>query len=158
MLWTWTAVAYHVIYFSDINRLAYVFAAVFLIGAALFLWHGVLRRNLAFAWRQDAFHYAGAAQVVYALVVYPAWNHFSGHAYPETPTFGLPCPSTLYTVGMLCMTGPSSPRSPLWMPILWCLVGGQAAILPGILPDFGLFAAVLVALALALRLKRGGAR
>lgn len=150
-LWIWTAVAYHIAFFSRINPLAYAFAAVFLIGAALFLWHGVFRGNLRFQWSHDAFHYAGALLVVYALLVYPLWNRYTGHIYLESPTFGLPCPTTLFSVGMLAMAVPGAPRGPLWMPILWCLVGGQAALLLDVPPDFGLFVAAVVALALVLR-------
>lgn len=157
-LWFWVAIAYHAIFFSRINPLAYAFAAVFLTGGGMFLWHGVFRRHLRFEWRRDAFHYVGALLVVYALLVYPIWNRYTGHAYPETPTFGLPCPTTLFSVGMLAMTVPGAPRGTMWMPLIWCLVGGQAALLLDIPPDFGLFAAALVALALILcgkKVKRG---
>jgi hypothetical protein len=39
---------------------------------------------------------------------------------------------------------PPTPRSPLFAPLLRCLVGAQAAFLLGVLPDLGLIAAAVV--------------
>ena len=60
------------------------------------------------------------------------------------PTFGLPCPTTIFTIGLLCFAVPPTPRSPLIVPLLWCLVGAQAAFLLGVQPDLGLIAAGVV--------------
>jgi len=77
-------------------------------------------------------------------VVYPVWSAYAGHPYPATPTFGLPCPTTIFTIGLLCFAVPPMPRSPLIVPLLWCLVGAQAAFLLGVQPDLGLIAAAVV--------------
>lgn len=68
--------------------------------------------------------------------------------YPEMPTFGLPCPTTIFTIGLLCFAVWPLPRSPLIVPLLWCLVGAQAAFLLGVKPDLGLIPTGLVALGL----------
>src|SRR4051794_40253200 len=47
--WTWSAVAYHIAFFTRINPAAWVFAALFLVQAALFFWYGVVRQQLSFA-------------------------------------------------------------------------------------------------------------
>ena len=47
-LWAWQALAYHLAFFTAINPLAYVFAAVFFAGAIVFFWQGVVRRKLDF--------------------------------------------------------------------------------------------------------------
>ncbi len=47
-LWVWQALAYHLAFFTAINPLAYVFAAVFMAGAAVFFWQGVVGRRLHF--------------------------------------------------------------------------------------------------------------
>jgi hypothetical protein len=88
---------------------------------------------------------SGVALVVFALVVYPAWSVRAGHGYPAMPTFGLPCPTTLFTIGVLALLVAPYPRSPLVVPLLWCLVGAQAAFLLGVQPDLGLLAAAAVA-------------
>lgn len=148
LLWAWLAVVYHGIYFAAINPLARLFAAVSLAGALLFVWHGVVRRRLHFAWPAGWRGPAGAALVVFALAVYPAWSSAAGHGYPEMPTFGLPCPTTIFTLGLLAWLVRPHPRGPLVVPTLWCAVGMQAALLLGVLQDLGLVAAGAVGVAL----------
>jgi len=38
--------------------------------------------------------------VTIALAVDPAWSVLAGHRFPGFPTFGLPCPTALFTTGM----------------------------------------------------------
>jgi len=140
-LWVWLALAYHLAFFAAINPLAPVFAAVSLAGAAAFGWHGVLRRRLVFGPVPGARGAAGALLIAYALLVYPLWSTLSGHGYPTLPTFGLPCPTTLFTLGLLACLQPPYPRSVLLVPLAWCLVGVQAAVLFGVQADLGLVAA-----------------
>ena len=147
-LWAWIAFAYHVAFFARINPVAYGFAALSAAGAVAFIWQGVVRRRLAFRRVPGLKTAAGVALVAFALVVYPVWSAYTGHPFPETPTFGLPCPTTIFTIGLLCFAVPPTPRSTLIVPLLWCLVGAQAALLLGVEPDFGLVAAGLVGAAL----------
>jgi hypothetical protein len=147
-LWAWIALAYHLAFFARINPAAYGFAALSTAGAVVFFWLGVVRRRLAFRWVPGLKATAGAVLIAFALVVYPVWSAYAGHPYPETPTFGLPCPTTIFTIGVLCFAVPPTPRSPLIVPLLWCLVGAQAAFLLGVQPDLGLVAAGVVSVAL----------
>jgi hypothetical protein len=147
-LWTWTALAYHLAFFARISPAAFSFAAVSAAGAAVFVWQGVIRRRLAFRWVPGLKATAGVVLVAFALVVYPVWSAYAGHPYPATPSFGLPCPTTIFTIGLLCFAVPPTPRSPLLAPLLWCLVGAQAAFLLGVQPDLGLLAAAVVSLGL----------
>jgi hypothetical protein len=150
-LWAWLGVAYHLAFFTSINPQAYTFSAVSLIGAAVFLWQGVVRRRLVFRWQSGARGAAGAALLGFALLVYPAWSWLAGHRYPATPTFGLPCPTTLFTLGLLAFLVSPYPRSVLVVPLLWCLVGASAAWLLGVPQDLGLVAAGLVGVVLLAR-------
>jgi hypothetical protein len=88
---------------------------------------------------------------VFALVAYPAWNSFSGHRYPAFPTFGLPCPTTLFTLGLLAFLTAPYPRSPLLVPLLWCFVGAQAAFLLGVRADLALLVAGVFGIVLLAR-------
>jgi Family of unknown function (DUF6064) len=63
-------------------------------------------------------------------------------------TVGLPCPTTIFTIGVLAFAVPPCPRSPLIVPVLWCFVGAQAAILLSVRPDLGLIAAAAVGIGL----------
>ncbi|MGM0541188.1 MAG: DUF6064 family protein [Pseudomonadota bacterium] len=153
-LWAWLAITYHLAFFTRINPLAYVFSAVSLGGAFIFLWQGVVRRQLQFAWVGDGRALVGTVLVVFALVVYPIWSWYAGHPYPHMPTFGLPCPTTIFTIGLLAFLVPPYPRSPFIVPILWCFVGGQAAFLFGVHQDLGLIAAAVVGVVLLARPKK----
>jgi hypothetical protein len=70
------------------------------------------------------------------------------------PTFGLPCPTTLFTIGLLACLVPPYPRSTLVVPVLWCLVGAQAAFLLGVPQDLGLLVAAAVGAFLIVRARR----
>lgn len=151
VLWLWQGLAYHLAFFTAINPLAYAFAALSVAAALVFAWTGVVQRKLRFrlTWRGRGA--AGVALVVFALVVYPAWALLAGHRYPALPTFGLPCPTTLFTVGMLAWLVPPYPRTPLVVPVLWCLIGAQAAYWLGVPQDLGLLAAAALGVWLILR-------
>jgi Family of unknown function (DUF6064) len=138
LLWVWTALVYHLGFFRAINPLAPVFAAAALVAAALLLWHGVWRRQLVFGIEPNGRCAAGMALVVFALGLYPAWSIADGHGWPTLPTFGLPCPTTIFTLGMLgCLRRPA-PRDVFVMPLLWCAVGVQAAWAFGVHADLAL--------------------
>lgn len=155
LLWAWIAVAYHLSFFTRISPAAYVFAAVSMAGAAVFIWQGVIQRRLQFTWRPGMRAYTGVTLMVFALVVYPIWSFYAGHRYPDTPTFGLPCPTTIFTVGLLALAVPPSPRSPLVVPVLWCFVGAQAAFFLGVQPDMGLVAAAVAGVFLLITARQG---
>ncbi|MGB7203381.1 MAG: DUF6064 family protein [Pyrinomonadaceae bacterium] len=140
-LWVWLGLVYHLGFFAPINPLAYAFAAVSVAGAVVFAWQGVIRRRLEFNWTVNARSIVGLVLVLFALVVYPAWSTLSGHGYPALPTFGLPCPTTLFTLGLFAFVTAPYPRSPLVVPVLWCFVGAQAAFLLGVQADLGLVVA-----------------
>ena len=152
-LWAWLALAYHLAFFAAINPLAYAFSALSLVGAFVFFWQGVVRRRLQFSWVGGVRAVVGAVLVIFALVVYPVWSWVAGHGYPSMPTFGLPCPTTIFTIGLLAFLAPPYPRSPFVVPVLWCLVGAQAAFLLGVHQDMGLIVAGLIGVVLLIRSK-----
>ena len=155
-LWVWQALAYHLAFFSAINPLAYGFAALFMAGAGVLFWQGVIRRKLNFkpagttgSWRA----LAGWGLIIFAWLVYPAWTYFSRHRYPAFPTFGLPCPTTLFTIGLLAFLVKPYPRSVFIVPVLWCFVGSQAAFVFDVQADLGLIVAGVLGLVLIVQSK-----
>lgn len=143
LLWAWSAVAYHLAFFTRINPLAYGFAAMALVGAGLFVFEGVARDRLRFTWNGGVRAWVGVGLVVFALWGYPLWSWWLGHRFPLMPTFGLPCPTTLFTIGMLGFATPPIPRKVLAVPVLWALIGSLAAFLLGVLQDLSLLIAAL---------------
>jgi hypothetical protein len=154
LLWAWIATAYHLVFFTGINPAAYAFGLLFYVGSAVFLWSAIRPGNLTLSPRPDARTAVGLGLIVYALVVYPIWSSLTGHAYPSLPTFGLPCPTTIFTIGMLAMVR-GGRMWPLFVaPIIWALIGVQAAFLLSVLPDLGLGLAALAGIALVLLSRR----
>jgi hypothetical protein len=145
-LWAWMAMAYHFAFFSAINPAAWAFGAVSLLGAFWLAWVGVVQGRLQFEPTNSLRGWAGAVLVVFALIVYPVLGRMLGHQYPQVPTFGLPCPTTIFTVGVLLFGKAPFPRSVFVVPILWSIVGSTAAFALGVYQDLGLLVAGLVAL------------
>lgn len=147
-LWAWIGAVYHLAFFTAINPMAYGFAALSILAALIFLWQGAIRKQLEFRLTRSGRTGLGILAVIFALVIYPVWSVASGHAYPELPTFGLPCPTTIFTLGLLAFLVRPHPRSPLVIPVLWAFIGGQAAFLLGVPQDAGLIAVGAIGLVL----------
>lgn len=147
--WLWAGVVYHWGFFARINPAARIFGAAFVVQAALLLWRGTLRGSLRFDPRQGRIAAVGWALVTYALVAYPLIGWFAGHGYPDGPSFGAPCPMTIFFIGTLFWIEGRIPIALAVIPALWGLVAMSAAVQFGIVEDFGLgvgVAALLVEL------------
>lgn len=147
-LWAWMGTVYHWGFFTTINPAAWLFGGMFVVEAVLLAWYGVAAGRLAFRFRPDTYGIVGALFLAYGLVVYPILGALAGHGYPDGPTFGLPCPTTIATFGILLW---STRRVPGWLlaiPAAWSLVGGSAAFQFGIPEDYGLIVAGVVGTAL----------
>jgi Family of unknown function (DUF6064) len=77
--------------------------------------------------------------------VHGNWKQLLGYAlgqtFPGSPTFGTPCPTTIFTFGLLLWADKKVPLSLLIIPVLWSIVGTLAALNFGIKEDFGLLVA-----------------
>ncbi|MBN8507589.1 MAG: hypothetical protein J0L57_03170 [Burkholderiales bacterium] len=155
LMWAWTGVAYHGVFFSAINRAAFGFGALFVVQALLFAHAALVSGDLRFGGAAGAARSAGWALIVYAALVYPLIGIGTGHRYPALPMFGItPCPVTLFSLGVLLLATPPAPRRLLVIPFAWTLVGGSAALLLGVAQDWPLLAAAAVPAYLAWRDRR----
>jgi hypothetical protein len=146
-LWLWNAAAYHAFLFARINPAAWIFSVLFGIQAALFLRVGLRTRPVYFS-STGARQGVGLVLTVYSLA-YPFLTIALGHDYPATPTFGLPCPTVILTIGLLLTVRGSLPLSLIPIPILWGFIGGSAAALLGVQTDYVLLAAGILLLTVA---------
>lgn len=149
-LWLWAALAYHLVFFAPLNVAAWWFGILFALGAMVFDWFGVVHDRLRFHVSGGAWQVAGAILVISALAFYPALSHTFGHRYPLQPTFGLPCPTTIFTIGMLLFAEAPVPRAVFIVPLLWSAIGSLAALWLGMIEDFSLLAAGVIGFAAAL--------
>jgi hypothetical protein len=142
MQWLWSGVAYHALLFTNINPAAWLFAALFVIQGGLLVWRS---REVRFFSTPGARNAIGMALSSYALA-YPLLTVVM-HGYPATPTFGVPCPTAILTVGALLTA--RRPFALAAIPVLWGFIGGSAALLFAVWPDYVLLGAgVLLVLAL----------
>jgi hypothetical protein len=145
VLWLWSGAVYHALYFTAINPAAWVFAAFFVLEAGLLAWFGLLRNQLTFGSASPRVQGLGIALALYGLA-YPVVNLALGHPYPTTPTFGVPCPTTLFTVGLL-LTCHRPPVAVTLIPVLWSVIAGSAALSLGVPADLVLLACAVLLLA-----------
>ncbi len=148
--WLWMGIVYHFIFFTAINQAAFLFGAFFIIQGVLFLIFGVFQNRLSFRFRSDKYGITGMSLILFALIIYPLLGYFFGHIYPSTPTFGLPCPTTIFTFGMLLLNVENCPLTILIIPFIWSVIGFMAVFQFGILEDTSLFLAGLITISLLL--------
>jgi len=144
--WAWAGAVYHLGFFRRINPAAVAFGVLFLLETALLLWRGIIRRGLTFTSSSAIRSGLGFALVLYALI-YPFLGILFGLEYPALPTFGVPCPTTILTAGLLLLAPRSEARILGGIPVLWAGIGGSAAFVLGIRADLVLLLAGVLLLA-----------
>jgi len=145
LMWVLNGIGYHYLFFAEINPAAKAFAGFFVVQAALFVASTMVASDLHFKIDRNFRSVAGAAFIIYATLIYPVFRIWAGHGLMAGPMFGVaPCPTTIFTIGMLLL---ARGRWVLWLsiiPFLWSLVGLAAALQLGIPEDFVLLLAGIV--------------
>lgn len=155
--WIWTGVGYHMLYFSRINWAAWAFGFFFVLQGLLFLSTGVLRGRLAFRFGRDPAGWCGLVFVAAAMIVYPLIGTAADQAWPRIALLGVaPCPTTLFTLGLLLMAEDRVPWHLLIIPLIWALIGGTGAILLDIPQDLSMPIAAVLTVVLAISKNRPG--
>ncbi len=149
-LWVWMALAYHLARFEAINPAARTFATFFLVAGVIFVWLGSRPAAPVFRLRRSLRGFAGLTAALFGLVGYQLLNPLFGHFYPAAPGFGLPCPTTIFTLGLLSLAEPAPEKIAVVIPTLWAFVGSVAAFTLGVTQDYILLAAGLWGIALLL--------
>lgn len=143
-LWLWAGIFYHLTFFTRINPAAYIFGVLFILQGALFFYQGVVKKRLHFRLENNFYGILGIIFITYALVVYPIISSALGRGFPFSPTFGVPCPTVIYTFGLLMWTDKKLPPYLLFIPFLWAGTSSLAALIFGVYEDFGLLSAVII--------------
>jgi hypothetical protein len=143
-IWFWMGIVYHILFFSSINPLAYAFGVLFIIEACLLIYLGIIKKQVEFSLTKDRYTLIGLIFIVYAMIIYPVIGMVAGHGYPRLPTFGLPCPTTIFTFGLFLMADKKFPLPLLVIPLIWSMIGFFAALSLGITEDYMLLVAGVV--------------
>lgn len=141
-------IVYHIIHFTEINKLAYLFGAFFVVQSLLFVVLGVFQGKFYFRFQKDKYKITGIILIVFSMIIHPILGHFFGHIYPSSPTFGLPCPTTMFTFGILLLNEKKCPILILIIPFLRSVIGFMAAFQFGIFEDTGLILTSLMSVSL----------
>ena len=148
--WLWIGVIYHIIFFSTINKAAYFFGVLFILQGILFAIWGIFKNYLSFEYKKSTNNIVGIILLFYALIIYPVLGYQLGHIYPYSPTFGLPCPTTIFTFGILLFVNKKILVFLLVVPLMWSIIGFSAALNLSIYEDTGLIIAGILAFILLL--------
>ena len=140
-LWLWMGIAYHLAIFRTINPAAIGFAVLFAIEGILLLIDASRNTDLGFRFQLSYSGITGMSLIAYSLLIYPVVGYALGHRYPAVPTFGLPCPTTIFTLGILMWGTGRALNYLAIIPLIWVVIGSQAAFALGMWQDLGLMVA-----------------
>ena len=155
LFWIWMGIFYHIVQFSVINPAAWIFGIVYILQGLLFLLIGTIHGRLSFRFFLKPLPIIGGCFILYAMMVYPLLGMSFGHSYPRAPMFGVaPCPTTIFTFGILLWAIKPVPAYLLVIPLLWSIVGMSAAVNLRVSQDYGLVVAGVLGTALILKESR----
>lgn len=146
ILWIWTGIAYHLAFFTEINKAAYVFGGLFVLQGFLFLFETFSRKKLEFEFNGKIMDYIAYFFIIFGIVIYPILIYFLENSIEATITLGLPCPSTIMTFGFLMLTRPKFPKYLIIIPALWTIIGTSAAFNFGVYPDYLMPVSAIIAI------------
>jgi hypothetical protein len=145
VFWIWMGAVYHIIHFSVINPVAWVFGALFILQGVILAVSGVILDRLAFGGTEHKNAAVGALFIAYSMLFYPLLGYAFGHEYPAVPMFGVaPCPATIFTFGVFLFARTGIPWYLFVLPLLWSFVGMSAAINLRVPQDYGLVVAGII--------------
>jgi hypothetical protein len=144
-LWLWTGYIYFIKFFSVINNAAIAFGVLFIIQGILFFIGLTINNKSDFKFENKLQIYSGYFFVIFGLIIYPLIGLLSGKSLYATISLGLPCPTLIYTFGILILAGKNLPKYLLIIPVLWAFIGFFAAIKFGVYQDVALPVSALTA-------------
>lgn len=151
LLWIWTGLVYHIIYFTEINKVALVFGSMFILEGIFILIETFRKNCFEFTFKKGTDGYTGYFIMFFGLILYPLIGYLTEGDPKTVISLGLPCPSTIFTFGLFILSSSSLKKYLLIIPVLWSLIGLSAAINFGVYQDFMLIISAIVTLILVFR-------
>jgi len=137
------------VYFKEFMPIPFVFGVLFILQALIFIFEGTIRNRISFKFKTDLYGLTGALLIFYAIFGYQALEYLLERGYPEILSFGMfPCPTVIFSLGILLWTGIKFPPYILIFPLIHALSGFIPAFMIGIIEDIGLIISGLVAILL----------
>lgn len=145
LLWIWMGYAYHISFFTEINKAAWVFGGVFILQGILILIHSLFTNRINFNFTPNLNGYLAYFFILFGLIIYPLISNFSEGSLERTISLGLPCPTTIMTFGFFMLTVDRFPKYLLIIPSLWAVVGLSAVFNFGVYQDIMILISALIA-------------
>jgi hypothetical protein len=150
IFWIWTGLVFSTFYWAPTYEFAYSFSVLFIVQGILFL-TALSKSNFSVHFKSNLYSIIGLIFIFYAMFGYQILGYFIGHVYPKYFPFGLvPCPTTIFTIGLFLMANRKIPVYLVIIPLLAALAG-IVAVSNGIWEDIGLIVAGLIGAAYLLR-------
>ncbi len=138
--WLFTGIVFCFIYWAPSHIFGYIFGIFCTVQGLLFLF-SIIRSDITIGSSDKTSKLIGILFVLYAIIGYQVFGYYLGHTYPKFFAVGLvPCPTTIFTLGILLMINKSIPIKYFVIPLMISL-GGFLAAYNGIYEDIGLIIA-----------------
>lgn len=156
-LWLWDGTIVFGYFFSG-----YIPHASFVPQALFFSLQGILfmitavrsKEYVDFDFSKSPYEVIGIVMILFALIGWPLIGNISGQFYPAFPVFGEPCPTTIFTFGILLCSKSRVPWYFMLIPFLWSLTGLIGLIQLGVSDDIVQLIAAVIAIPMILRKNR----
>lgn len=144
--WLWVGTKFWLPFGANVPLFNLV-GALFIFQGILFL-IGVVKPSVTYRFEENAFSYMGIALMLYAMVGFPVGALLMGRVYPQMGIVGMfPCPTVLFTCGLLLCTRGKLAKYMLAIPLLWGIAGMYWTTL-GLFEGAGLTVGTLTAVAM----------
>ena len=142
LLWIWTGFIYFLNFFTVIGQAGFVFGILFLL-EGIFLLHVTLRHGIKINYSNSMNDKLAVFFILFGLIIYPLIEVLKGIELARIIILGLPCPTTIFTIGLLMLNNDKSTWYLMIIPTLWSLIGITAAVNFKITQDFMMIVAAV---------------
>jgi hypothetical protein len=149
-IWLWTGIAYHILFFTEINKGAYIFGGMFIIQGILFI-ISTFQNKLLFDFINTPTKIISCFFILFGLVIYPIISYMLEKSVVHIISFGLPCPTTIFTLGLLGLQSDSIKKRFLIIPFIWSFIGLYAAVSMGVYQDAAMPIAALYTIIISVK-------
>jgi hypothetical protein len=119
----------------------------------LILYNSLVTERLRFSYGTQIKDYIAYILIAYGLIIYPVIIFFVEGSFCETIVLGLPCPSTIFTFGLIILTTQKFPKYLLIIPSIWAVIGLSAAIHIGVIQNVMIIISAIVAVFFVLKIQ-----
>lgn len=143
-LWLWSGLVYHIGFFSELNKPAYIFGGLFALQGLIILYEILSFSKLSFSYNKTFIDGIGAFLILFGIFIYPIISWMSVGELNHLIAVGLPCPTTITTVGFFMLNKKKTNWYLFIIPSLWSIVGVSAALNFGVYQDFMMLLSVII--------------